>query len=98
MVLEKQELALLPGNLRVSHKYLGHPLVSAAEQIPVEKDQVKTGNRGPDVTAVNQTEHSQGNQQDIQYRQENNDFLVPKAKGSVEAHELLYRVQAFYAV
>jgi hypothetical protein len=73
-------------------------MVSVAEQIPVEKDQVKTSNRGPDVTAVNQTEHSQGNQQDIQYRQENNDFLVPKAKGSVEAHELLYRVQAFYAV
>jgi hypothetical protein len=55
MVLEKLKLALMSGNFRIPHKHLGHPLVDASEQVPVEENQIKTGNRGPDIVAANQT-------------------------------------------
>jgi hypothetical protein len=65
MVLEKLELAILPGNLRIPHEHFGHALVDASEQVPVEENQIKTGNRGPDVVAANQTKQGQSNQQAI---------------------------------
>lgn len=98
MVFIKAEFTLLSSNQLVLQEHFGHSFVGAKKQIPVEENQIETTHGSPKVVTVYQTKNGCHKQQNIEYGQKNDNFLVLKTKRPVETHELLFGIEAFYGI
>ena len=63
-----------------------------------EENQINTTQSSPKGVTIYQTKNGCRNQQEIEYRQNDNHFLVLKAKRPVETHELLFGIETFYGI